>query len=327
MNQFTYLFLLCLLLSIPDLLALSALKLMHPILKSNIPSMNELIPFSSSTIHSKFHNSKILNTSLHFLNYYHEFHSLHNFLSSDFSTFQNPTTILAFRKTSSSAHPLSLHLSNFTLFFYSIHHIHEQFLIHATYISSYFAQTSLFPQQAFDIEKQLFVNLSQSLMNFTHSTLHLFQDRNLNLDSMLFLKDFFISQSAQHSVFFFSRLHLEPFLACLSTTISQIICSGHIDNFFSCITMHTNLMSTGSVYNLVYWTNFPHITGRPTYSETLLLLALHCRMIMWNTRQSVINKTQSEVEALDHEQESLRAMRAHLLQMPHANPSYLMNFP
>ena len=51
------------------------------------------------------------------------------------------------------------------------------------------------------------------------------------------------------------------------------------------------------------------------------------RMIMWHTRNSVINKTQSEVESLNREQESLRVMRVNLLQMPHANPSYLMNFP
>ena len=51
------------------------------------------------------------------------------------------------------------------------------------------------------------------------------------------------------------------------------------------------------------------------------------RMIMRHMRNSAINKTQAEMESLDREEESLRVMRAHLLQMPHANPGYLMNFP
>ena len=219
---------------------------------------------------------------------------------SDVSTFQNPTTILAFRKTNFFAHPSLLLFSNFTLFFYSMHHIYEQFLIHAPHISSYFTKSSLFSQQAFDIKKQLFANLSQSLMNLTHFTLHLFQDRNLNLDSMIFLRDFIISQSPQHSIFFFSRLHLEHFVAWLSTTISQIIFSGHIDIFSSCITMHTNLIYTCSVYNLVFWPIFTHIFGRPTSSETLFLLL---------------------------EVFSICGLRAHILQMPYADSQCFMDFP
>ena len=260
MNQFSYLFLICFLLSIPDLLALSAKKLTHPILKSHIPSTNEFLTLAVDPRHSQFYNSKILNTIFLIHNCYSDFQYFPNFLSFHILQIHNPSTISVLQKTSSLPHfPLIL-FDKIAKLAEHIHHSRTISLNHASNPSGYFSTTLISLVRIIDITKYFFATLPQILMKLTLYILHLDLDWKLIRHSVMVFDHFSMSSTDQNYENSPCRKHFEDILACTFPIISTISCirCHNIITYYN-TTLLVYLMSIWSQHVSVLRTNISFI--------------------------------------------------------------------
>ena len=175
MHQLFYFFFIYMLLKIPDSLALSALKSVSPILKSQIRSIPKFPNFSEHSRHILFHKLELLHIIIKFHNCSSVFNHYENFPFLYLSTSKTTPSISESRRPSSFPYSATLRKLNRATFFNYTYHIYKcgSFSPQSRFFS--FVNTSKHRILTSTNKQSFFIMLPYPLTKLTFYSLDLFQ--------------------------------------------------------------------------------------------------------------------------------------------------------
>ena len=175
MHQSFFFFFIYMLLKIPDSLALSALKSVSPILKSQIRSIPKFPNFSEHPRHIIFHKLELLHIIIKFHNCSSVFNYYGNFSFLYHSTSKTTSSILESRRPSSFPYSASLRQINLATFLNYTYHIYKRgsFSPQSRFFS--FVNTSKYRILTSTNKQSFFIISPNPLTKLTFYSLKLFQ--------------------------------------------------------------------------------------------------------------------------------------------------------